>query len=151
MLLECTTDPSAPPARFPVDLGGAGKFHTAFFERKPHTWKLGVPRGRKSGYAPVGACDFFDLSVFFCIPDRKFFTSPPSRHPEQMTCLRQVKAGMNMGKRCLQSRPRGPAPKISPARKGWVHRAGVERRRCGTTLFVCSLGAYPDFLLHISQ
>ena len=38
---------------------------------------------------------------------------------------------MNMGKRCLQSRPRGPAPKISPARKGWVHQA-VERRRCGT-------------------
>src|SRR5580704_15859599 len=47
---------------------------------------------------------------------------------------------MNMGKRCLQSRPRGPAPKISPARKSWVHRQAVERRRCGTTLFVCSLG-----------
>jgi hypothetical protein len=31
--------------------------------------------------------------------------------------------------------------KISPARKGWVHRQAVERRRCGTTLFVCSLGA----------
>jgi hypothetical protein len=45
-----------------------------------------------------------------------------------------------MGKRCLQSRPRGPAPKISPARKGWVHRQAIERRRCGTTLFVCSLG-----------
>jgi hypothetical protein len=42
-----------------------------------------------------------------------------------------------MGKRCLQSRPRGPAPKISPARKGWVHRQAVERRRCGTTFFVC--------------
>ena len=46
------------------------------------------------------------------------------------TCLGQVKGKMNMGKRCLQSRPIGPAPKISPARKGWVHR-----------LFVCSLGA----------
>jgi hypothetical protein len=45
-----------------------------------------------------------------------------------------------MGKRCLQSRPRGPVPKISPARKGWVHRQPLERRRCGTTLFVCSLG-----------
>jgi hypothetical protein len=43
-----------------------------------------------------------------------------------------------MGKRCLQSRPRGPAPKISPARKGWVHSQAVERRRRGTTLFVCS-------------
>ncbi len=43
---------SAPP-RFPVQVGGAGRFHVAFFERKPHTWKLGVPRGRKSGYAPV--------------------------------------------------------------------------------------------------
>src|SRR3984893_15870032 len=60
---------------------------------------------------------------------------------EQPTCLGQVKGGMNMGKRCLQSRPRGPAPKISPARKGWVHRQAVERRRCGTTLCVCSLGA----------
>jgi hypothetical protein len=28
--------------------------------------------------------------------------------------------------------------KISPARKGWVHRQAVERWRCGTTLFVCS-------------
>jgi hypothetical protein len=33
--------------------------------------------------------------------------------------------------------------KISPARKGWVHRQAAERRRCGTTLFVCSLGAKP--------
>ena len=41
-----------------------------------------------------------------------------------------------MGKPCLQSRPGGPAPKISPARKGWVHSHAVERRRCGTTLFV---------------
>jgi hypothetical protein len=24
-----------------------------------------------------------------------------------------------MGKRCLRSRPRGPAPNVSPARKGW--------------------------------
>jgi hypothetical protein len=61
--------------------------------------------------------------------------------PEQTTCLRQVKGGMNMGKRCLQFRPRGPAPKNSPARKGWAHCQAVERRRCGTTLFVCSLGA----------
>ena len=54
----------------------------------------------------------------------------------QLTCLRHVKGGMNMGKPCLQSRPGGPAPKISPARKGWVHSHAVERRRCGTTLFV---------------
>ena len=33
--------------------------------------------------------------------------------------------------------------KISPARKGWVHSQAVERRRCGTTLFVCSLRARP--------
>jgi hypothetical protein len=46
-----------------------------------------------------------------------------------------------MGKRCLPSRPRGPAPKISPARKGGVHSQAVERRRCGTRLFACSLGA----------
>jgi hypothetical protein len=64
-------------------------------------------------------------------------------HPEEPTCLRQVKGGMNMGKRCLPSRPRGPAPKISPARKGSVHSQAVERRRCGTTLFVCSSGAKP--------
>ncbi len=29
-----------------------------------------------------------------------------------------------MGKRCLQSRPREPAPNVSPARKGWVHKGG---------------------------
>jgi hypothetical protein len=28
-------------------------------------------------------------------------------------------------------------------RKGWVHRQAVERWRCDTTLFVCSLGAQP--------
>ena len=67
----------------------------------------------------------------------------PLCHPEEPTCLRQVERGMNMGKRCLPSRPRGPAPKISPARKAWVHRQAVERRRCGTTLLVCSLGAKP--------
>jgi hypothetical protein len=48
---------------------------------------------------------------------------------------------MNIGKGCLQSRPRGPGPKISPARKGCVHRQAVERWRCDTTLFACSLGA----------
>ena len=42
-----------------------------------------------------------------------------------------------MGKGCLRSRPRGPAPKISPARKGWVHSQAVERRRRETKLFVC--------------
>jgi hypothetical protein len=45
-------------------------------------------------------------------PERWFSTVPP-------TCLGQVKRGMNMGKRCLQSRPGGPAPNVSPARKGW--------------------------------
>jgi hypothetical protein len=74
-------------------------------------------------------------------PPRPSSSRPPGAPWEQLTCLRQVKAGMNMGKRCLRSRPRGPAPKISPARKGWVHRQAVERRRCGTTLCVCSLGA----------
>jgi hypothetical protein len=54
-----------------------------------------------------------------------------------------------MGKRCSQSRPRGPAPKISPARKGGVNSQARERRRCGTTLFVCSLGAQPrDLQFH---
>src|SRR5450631_2415557 len=35
--------------------------------------------------------------------------------PEWLTCLRQVKEGMNMGKQCLPSRPRGPAPKNQPS------------------------------------
>ena len=47
-----------------------------------------------------------------------------------------------MGKRCLQSRPRGPSAKRQPSPEGLgLHRQAVERRRCGTTLFVCSLGA----------
>ena len=29
-----------------------------------------------------------------------------------------------MGKRCLPSRPGGPAPNVSPARKGWVTKTG---------------------------
>jgi hypothetical protein len=36
----------------------------------------------------------------------------------QLTCLRQVKAGMNKGKRCLQSRPRGPGTKNQPSPEG---------------------------------
>ena len=45
-----------------------------------------------------------------------------------------------MGKRCLQSRPRGPAPKSAqPGRAGKSERKAVERRRWGTTLFVCSV------------
>ena len=74
--------------------------------------------------------------------------SPPLCHPacpgvpwEQLTCLRQVKDGMNMGKRCLQSRPGGPSAKRQPSPEGLgPQRQAVERRRCGTTLFVCSLG-----------
>ena len=62
---------------------------------------------------------------------------------EQLTCPGQVKDGMNMGKRCLQSRPRGPAPKIAQPGRAGYQRQPVERRRCGTTLFVCSLGAEP--------
>ncbi len=39
--------------------------------------------------------------------------------------------------------------KNSPARKGWVHRQAIEHQRCGTTLFVCSLGAKPrDLQFH---
>ena len=46
-----------------------------------------------------------------------------------------------MGKRCLQSRPRGPSAKRQPSPEGLgIQRQAVERRRCGTTLFVCSLG-----------
>ncbi len=45
-----------------------------------------------------------------------------------------------MGKRCLQSRPRGPSAKRQPSPEGLgIQRQPVERRRCGTTLFVCSL------------
>ena len=36
-----------------------------------------------------------------------------------------------------------------PGRAGPIGRR-VERRRCGTTLFVCSLGAYPDFLSRVA-
>jgi hypothetical protein len=62
-------------------------------------------------------------------------------HPEEPTCLRQVK-----GERCLQSRPRGPAPKISPARKGWVHKAGgraPEVRHHTLRLFIPSVPGFP--------
>ena len=73
--------------------------------------------------------------------DPQWKRHPTLCHPEQLTWLRQVEGGMKMGKRCLQSRPRGPAP---------YQASSAGRRRCGTTLFVCSLGAYPDFLLHSS-
>ena len=38
-----------------------------------------------------------------------------------------------------------------PGRAGKSVWQAVERRRCGTTLFVCSLGAHPEFLLHRSH
>jgi hypothetical protein len=85
--------------------------------------------------------------------DPKWNRHPLLCHPacpgvpwEQPTCLRQVKGGMNMGKRCLQSRPRGPAPKISPARKGWAHKAGgraPEVRHHTLRLFIRSAPGFP--------
>ena len=81
-----------------------------------------------------------------CVLPTQQMVSPPRppapqyRHPEWLTCLWQVKDGMNMGKRCLQSRPRGPSAKRQPSPEGLgIQRQPVERRRCGTTLFVCSL------------
>ena len=97
------------------------------------------------------------FSIFSCFlhPTRlgKFLTRSVGRHPDSivsvsvtatlpfgLTCLWQVKDGMNMGKRCLQSRPRGPSAKRQPSPEGLgIQRQPVERRRCGTTLFVCSL------------
>ncbi len=80
-------------------------------------------------------------------PATTFHGGPSLCHPacpgvpwERLTYLRQVKDGMNMGKRCLQSRPRGPSAKCQPSPEGLgIQRQPVERRRCGTTLFVCSL------------
>jgi hypothetical protein len=55
-LLPPIGKPQVPPLRsprFPVELGGVGKFHAPFSTERPHTWPLGLPLGRKSGYAPV--------------------------------------------------------------------------------------------------
>ena len=46
-------------------------------------------------------------------------------HPKA-TCLWQVKGGMNMGKRCLRSRPRGPTAKRQPSPRGLGHPGEVE-------------------------
>ena len=81
-----------------------------------------------------------------------FFKLSQKRHPEWLTCLWQVKDGMNMGKRCLQSRPRGPSAKRQPSPEGLgIQRQPVERRRCGTTLFVCSLGEQLTCLLQVRR
>jgi hypothetical protein len=50
----------------------------------------------------------------------------------------------------IQAQRAGSKNQPSPEGLG-PHNQAVERRRCGTTLFVCSLGAYPDFLLHRSH
>ena len=55
---------------------------------------------------------------------------PLSSRPADLP--RQVKGGMNMGKRCLQSRPRGPAPKISPVRKSLSENQVYEFSPVGT-------------------
>ena len=118
---------------------------------------------RKSGVAKWRACPAVSVHP---LTKSSIESRPPLCHPacparpgvpwgvpwEQLTCLWQVKDGMNMGKRCLQSRPRGPSAKRQPSPEGLgIQRQPVERRRCGTTLFVCSLGAQPDFLFHCSH
>jgi hypothetical protein len=49
-----TADPSPPLPGFPVGLDGVGGLHAPFLKRKAHTWLCLAPRGRKSGFAPVG-------------------------------------------------------------------------------------------------
>ena len=54
-----------PPLRypgFPVEVGGVGEIHAAFSSasRTRGCWRL--PRGRKSGYAPVGMTILWDHS-----------------------------------------------------------------------------------------
>ena len=45
-----------------------------------------------------------------------------------LTCLWQVKDGMNMGKRCSRNPgPEGRPPNVSPARKGWVYKRQTGR------------------------
>ncbi len=49
--------PQVPPLRypeFPVEIGGVGELHAAFFTESRTRGRWRVPRGRKSGYAPVG-------------------------------------------------------------------------------------------------
>ena len=61
----------SPPLRypgFPVDLDGVGGPHARFLKRKAHTWACLALRGRKSGFATVGVCDFF---IFRCSLRRK--------------------------------------------------------------------------------
>jgi hypothetical protein len=55
-----------PPLRypgFPVDLDGVGGPHAPFLKRKAHTWPCLALRGRKSGFATVGVCDFLSSGV----------------------------------------------------------------------------------------
>jgi len=42
----------------------------------------------------------------------------PFCHPEERTCLRQVKGGMNMGKRCLQFQAQRAGTKNQPSPEG---------------------------------
>jgi hypothetical protein len=56
--------PQVPPLRcpgFPVEVGGVGELPAAFLNESRTRGRWRVPRGRKSGYASVGACDFFGL------------------------------------------------------------------------------------------
>ena len=51
-----------------------------------------------------------------------------------------------MGEGCLQSRPRGPVPNVSPARKGWVRKPGggaPEVRHHTLRLFIRSVPRFP--------
>jgi hypothetical protein len=53
-----------PPLRspgFPVETGGVGELHAAFLTESRTRGRWLVSRSRKSGYAPVGGCDFFDF------------------------------------------------------------------------------------------
>jgi hypothetical protein len=64
--------------------------------------------------------DLSKLNLKSASVQQPLFTEPlpfPLSSRAKPTCLRQVKGGMNIGKGCSHSRPRGPAPKISPVRK----------------------------------
>ena len=84
---------------------------------------------------PSSNCTLWKRRSLLCHP------ACPGEPWEQPTCPRQVKGGVNNGKAVFAIQAQRAGTKNQPSPEGLGTKQPVERRRCGTTLFV---GSFSD-------
>jgi hypothetical protein len=96
------TEKQVPPLRypgFPVDIGGLGELHAAFLNESRTRGRWGVLRSRKSGFAPVGMTNLFeidDLARYRSIA-KELLSQPKRRNKTPATKLKVEQQPLSTG------------------------------------------------------